>query len=104
MDVVFFDKKVKRFVNDLEMSTAAKVFRMFELLEKFGHALGMPHSKHIRNGLFELRARGTQEVRIFYAFYKDAAMLLHGFFKKSQRTPTKELKIALQKLSTIDKI
>lgn len=104
MEVRFFDEKVKRFVNDLEMPTAAKVFRMFELLERFGHILGMPHSKHIGDGLFELRARGTQEIRLFYTFHKGAAIVLHGFIKKSQRIPKKELKIAQQKLSTLDRI
>lgn len=104
MDVVFFDKKVKQFVNNLEMPTAAKVFRMFELLERFGHTLDMPHSKHIGDGLFELRARGTREVRVLYTFHKGMAILLHGFIKKSQRIPAKEIKIATQKLSTLDKI
>lgn len=104
MDVVLFDKKVKQFVNDLEMPTAAKIFRMFELLERFGHTLGMPHSKYIDKGLFELRIRGTQEIRILYTFHKGAAILLHGFIKKAQHIPRKELEQARQKLSTLDKI
>lgn len=64
----------------------------------FGHTLGLPHSKKVHAKLFELRSRGKQEVRIFYAFHKDAAVLLHGFVKKSRRIPKKEIRTALQKL------
>ncbi len=104
MEVRFFDNKVKQFVAELDMPTSAKVFRMFELLERFGHTFGMPHSKYIGKGLFELRVRGIQEVRLIYTFHKDAAFILHGFFKKSQRIPSKEIDAARQKLSTLDRI
>ena len=104
MEVRFFDEKVKQFVNDLEMPTSAKVFRMFELLERFGHTLGMPHSRHIGGGLCELRVRGIHEVRIFYTFYNNMALLLHGFIKKTPRIPDKELELARRKLSTLDRI
>lgn len=102
MEVQFFDKRVKNFIKDLEFTTSAKVFRTIELLEKFGNNLGMPHSKHIGGGLFELRVRGQQEVRFLYAFYKGAAVLLNGFLKKSQKIPKNEIETARQKLSTLD--
>lgn len=101
MEVRFFDDKVKQFAKDLQMPTSAKVFRMFELLEWFGHTLGMPHSKHLGGGLHELRVRGTQEIRIFYVFHKGVAVLLHGFMKKSQQIPRKEIETARHKLSTL---
>lgn len=102
MEVRFIDDKVKQFVRDLEMRTSAKIFRTLELLERFGNELGMPHSKNIGRGLFELRMRGTQEVRLIYAFHSGAAVLLHGFLKKSQKIPRKEIEVALYKLSTLD--
>ncbi|MBI2552722.1 type II toxin-antitoxin system RelE/ParE family toxin [Candidatus Uhrbacteria bacterium] len=104
MEVQFFDNKVKEFIKTLEIPTSAKVFRTLELLERFGHALGMPHSKHIGGGLLELRVKGTQEVRLIYAFHKGVVVLLHGFIKKSQKIPHKEIVAARQKLSTLDTI
>lgn len=100
MKVQFIDDTIKDFVAHLEMPTSAKVFRAFELLEKFGNLLGMPHSRHVGKNLFELRIRGDQEIRLFYTFQKDMALLLHGFVKKTQRIPKKELEIAYKKLST----
>lgn len=92
---------VEVFVSSLEERTVAKVLRVIDLLELFGHQLGMPHSKKVDHGLFELRIRGQQEIRIFYIFKNNKTILIHGFVKKSQKTPQKELKVARQKKSLI---
>jgi len=100
---VIIDPFVERFIFTLEDLTIAKVLRTIDLLEKFGYRLGMPHSKKVANNLFELRVRGKQEVRIFYLFSGSKATLFHSFVKKAQKTPKKELAIALKKLSTVGK-
>ena len=79
MEIQFFDKNIKQFIKDLEMSTSAKVFRTLELLERFGHTIGMPYSKHLEGRLFELRVRSKQEVRLIYTFHKGMAVILNGF-------------------------
>lgn len=98
MNIRFFDSQLEKFIHSLDESTIAKVLRTTDLLEMFGHKLTLPHSKKVYAHLFELRVRGKQEVRIFYTFYKDEAVLLHGFVKKSKRIPKKEIFSALQKL------
>ncbi|MAZ56749.1 hypothetical protein CL653_03085 [bacterium] len=86
---------VETFIEGLNEKEIAKVIRTIELLEEFGNKLGMPHSKHIANGLLELRIRGKREIRIFYCFSKNKAVLLHAFIKKTQKTPIKELNKAI---------
>jgi phage-related protein len=103
MEINFFDDRIEDFISKLEKPTIAKVLRMIDLLEHFGHQLGMPHSKKIDRSLFELRVRGHQEVRLLYAFHKNKVVVLHGFLKKSQKIPQKEIILAQQKLSTLDK-
>jgi phage-related protein len=98
MEVRIFDESLEEFIQSLEKPTIAKVLHTIELLEAFGHRLIMPHSKKVAGGIFELRIRGNQEVRIFYAFDKTSAVLLHGFVKKSQKTPLKEIRMAVHKL------
>lgn len=93
--------EVEKFVYSLEKSTIAKTLRTIDLLEKFGNQLGMPHSKKVSDGIFELRIRGQQEVRIFYCFYKNQIHLLSGFVKKSQKTPQQELARARNKYKTL---
>lgn len=104
MNIRFFDTQLERFIQSLDESTIAKVLRTIDLLEMFGHKLTLPHSKKVHSNLFELRVRGKQEIRIFYAFRKEGVILLHGFVKKSKRLPKKEMFTAIQKLKTLDLI
>mgnify|MGYP000663425715 CR=1 FL=1 len=60
--------------------------------------------KKIKDKLFELRILGKIEVRIFYMFNKSKIILLHGFIKKSQKIPKKELRYALNKMNELDKV
>lgn len=101
MKVVIFDAALEKFIESLENTTVAKVLRTIDLLAEFGNGLGMPHSKYIKSDLFELRIRGHQEIRIFYTFSKSRAVLLHGYVKKSQKIPRKELDKALHLLKLL---
>jgi len=94
-------KEVELFISSLEKSTIAKVLRTIDLLEKFGNQLQLPHSKPIGNGLFELRIRSHQEIRLLYIYHKNKAILLHGFIKKSRQIPKKEINIAYRKLKDL---
>ena len=88
---------VKKFISSLERQAYAKTLKSISLLEKFGFNIGMPHSKSILGGLFELRIKGKQEIRIFYCFYNEQIHLFYGFIKKSRKTPQNELESAIRK-------
>lgn len=90
-DTIILLDSVEAFLESLNKKEIAKVIRTIELLEEFGNNLEMPHSKHLSHGLLELRVRGTREIRIFYCFHKNKAVLLHACIKKTQRTLEKEL-------------
>ena len=85
---------ITSFLDSLDVISRAKTLRMVRILSEFGHELHMPHSKSIGRGLYELRVRGNPQIRIFYAFSKSNIVLLHGFIKKSQKIPQKELQRA----------
>lgn len=104
MEVHFFDSGLEKFISSLEKSTIAKVLCTIDLLEHFGNHLSFPHSKKVEEGLFELRIRGIQEVRIFYVFHQRKAVLLHGFLKQKQKTPRQELFNALKKVRELDRV
>jgi len=95
---------VDKFVQSLDEVARAKTLRQVELLQTYGTDLGMPHSKSL-GGLVELRVRGKSEVRIFYVFAKGKQIfMLHGFLKKTQTTPNKELTIARGRQKEIEKL
>ncbi len=102
MEIKFFDDILEKFIGNLEPPAVAKILRTIDLLEKFGNNLGLPHSKKIGSQLFELRVRGKQEVRIFYTFNMNTAVLLHGFIKKTDKILKKELEAALRKIKALD--
>ncbi len=102
MKIKFFNQKTENFITDLNKSTIAKALRTLDLLEQFGDKLGMPHSKKIDTSLFELRIRGKTEVRIIYCFHKNSIILLHGFIKKTQKTPKRHIGLAKKHLNSID--
>lgn len=101
MEVEFFDDGVERFIYSLEKATIAKLLRTVDLLERFGYRLGMPHSKKITAKLFELRIRGSQEVRLLYVFHAGKAVVIHGFVKKTSAIPVKELNTARRRVKLL---
>lgn len=91
------------FILKMQPSTKSKLTRLVDMLERFGPELAMPHTKPLGGGLYELRVRGKQEVRVFYVFARgDTIYLLHAFQKKTQETPQKELGLARQRQAEID--
>jgi phage-related protein len=92
---------VEKLIKSLEKPTIAKVLRTIDLLERFGHRLGMPHSKKMDDDFFELRVRGQQEIRIFYTFSNRRAILFYSFIKKTPKTPKNELRNAFKKLKNL---
>lgn len=103
MNVKLFDSKVEQFISALEEETIARVLRTIDLLQAFGNQLGLPHSKKVEARIFELRIRGKQEVRICYTFHGGDAVLLHGFVKKSERIPRKEIAATRNRLKALDR-
>jgi phage-related protein len=65
---------------------------------QFGWPVGMPLVRKIEAGLWEVRVDLPGGIaRIFFTVFSDDAVLLHGFIKKSQRTPLADLKTAKQR-------
>ncbi|HTY53663.1 MAG TPA: type II toxin-antitoxin system RelE/ParE family toxin [Candidatus Binataceae bacterium] len=77
---------IRDFIGGLSSDGRAEAAALIKVLEEWGNTLGMPHSKPLGHGLFELRGR---QVRIFYTFLADRRIvLLDGVLKKRSRVPT----------------
>jgi len=93
------DIPVLDFLLTLEAKMRAKAFNEIELLEKHGPELREPYVKSIKGkGLFELRIKFASDInRIFYFTYRQKTfVLLHGFTKKTEKTPQREIERALR--------
>ena len=109
VQVIFYEasggqKPVEDFMVSLQAGERAKVFWEIELLERYGLALPEPYSKKIRGdrygGLRELRIgfAGNASRIIYFAASGDTMVLLHGFLKKTARTPGRDLETARRRM------
>ena len=92
---------VQDFIHSLAYKAQAKVRNVIKLLAEFGIRLGHPHVKKLTGtDLWEFRILGRDSVRVLYvAVTGKKFVLLHGFKKKRQETPPKEIKIAEDRLA-----
>jgi|SRR3989344_1330313 len=104
MKIKFFNQDIEKFIKNLNSATQAKVLRMLDLLEKFGNNLGMPYSKALSQGLFELRTGGKEKVRVMYVFHNNAVILLHAFIKKQSKISKQDMEIALARKKQLHNI
>lgn len=97
------DELVKDFIRDQDSQTKSKIARSIDLVSKYGPDLGMPHARYMGDGIYELRIRGNNEVRIFYIaiVINREVMFIHAFKKRTQKTPQKELRIAIDRKSML---
>lgn len=94
------EKIVEEFFDSLDEKANLKIVRAFELLKTFGLEGGYPHIKKLTGThLWEYRILGSDSIRILYVSMTGRIFLiLHGFKKKKQKTPPKEIKIAEERL------
>ena len=96
------DIPVIEYLLSLPPKFRAKAFSEIALLEKHGSALREPYVKPITGqkykGLYELRVKFASDIsRIFYfTFERNTFVLLHGFSKKTDKTPSRELDTAIR--------
>ena len=72
-------------------------------MEVYGPDLGMPHTRAMGDGLFELRLKSAEGIaRVFYCtLVGRRVVMLHQFVKKSEKTPLNELKIGRNRLKEV---
>lgn len=69
---------------------------------QFGWPLGMPLIRKIESDLWEVRSQLPNRIaRVIFTIQDDNMILLHGFIKKSQKTPKAELKLAMNRLTQL---
>lgn len=98
--ISYYSEALQKAVLSLPPGVLADYLRLADLLEEFGPALRMPHSRAMGDGLFELRPKGREGIgRVFYCFLVGKRIvMLHSFIKKTEETPRRELKIAVERM------
>ena len=102
-NIEYYNQTVEQAVLRLPSGLLARYVRLTDLMLEFGPNLGMPHTRAMGEGLFELRVKGQAGIaRVFYCtVVQRRIVMLHVFIKKSQKTPKRELEIAKRRLQEV---
>ena len=105
MDYVirYYSADVLEDILALPDTLAARYVVLTRRMVAVGANLGEPHTKAMGQGLFELRLKGAEGIaRVFYCTQVGRRIVvLHSFVKKSQRTPLRELDLALARMKEV---
>lgn len=101
--VTFYSERLQREILALPAGFVARFLRYAERMEIHGPDLGMPHTRAMGSGLFELRLKAAQGIsRVFYCtVIGQQIVMLHQYTKKSQKTPPRELETARTRMKEV---
>ncbi len=106
LSVVFYsteagNEPVREWLLDLSRGDRQVVGRDVKTAQ-YGWPLGMPLTRKLEPGLWEVRSRVASGIaRVLFTVDGDTMVLLHGFVKKSQKIPTNDLETARRRLADL---
>lgn len=101
--VTFYSVGLEKEILELPPGFVARFLRYAERMEVYGPDLGMPHTRAMGDGLFELRLKAAEGIaRVLYCtVVARRIVMLHQFIKKSEKTPRKELETAQRRMKEV---
>lgn len=101
--IEYFNASAKESLDAWPAGLNARYLALLCRMVEYGPDLGMPHTRAMGDGLFEVRAKSSEGIgRAFYCtLVGRRIVILHGFIKKTDKTPAKELKIARERLKEL---
>ncbi len=99
----YYSEPVRQDIEAWPVGIRAVYARITERMEVLGPNLGMPFTRVLGEGLFEIRAKGHEGIgrAFFCTVVGHEIVILHAFIKKTEKTPRKELALARKRLKEI---
>jgi phage-related protein len=96
-------KPVRDWLLELSKDDRRIIGRDIQKVE-FGWPLGMPYCRPLGHGLWEVRSdlTGGRIARVIFCIVRGEMILLHGFEKKTQKTPQQDIALALRRMKEIE--
>jgi phage-related protein len=105
-EIIFYNEKIKEQTLSFPAGIKAKLLQILDTIKETSPtALGRPHIAPIGKGLFEIRAKGKEGIgrSFFCTVYKKKVVILHSIIKKTQKTPKKDLDLAIKRMKEVKK-
>jgi phage-related protein len=106
LNVVFYKSQtgkepVRDWLKDLSLQDKKAIGEDIKTVQ-FGWPLGMPLVRKLEPDLWEVRSKTSSGIaRVLFTIHEDLMVLLHGFIKKSVKTPLDDLLLARKRLAQV---
>jgi phage-related protein len=99
----YYSANVKAAIKALPKGVFAAYIKLTMKMQLIGPNLGLPKTKSLGSGLFEIRADAAEGWgRVFYCTMKDKQIvMLHSFLKKTNATPPRERETAERRMREV---
>lgn len=101
--ITYYSESLQEEILAMPAGFLGRYLRYADRMEVYGPDLGMPHTRAMGDGLFELRLKAAEGIaRLFYCtMLGRKIVILHQFIKKMDKTPPKELEKARRRMKEI---
>ena len=98
--VKILNAQVEEELNALPKDMQARFQRIVQMIEQSGlQYVGMPYIRHLEGKLWEMRMKGRDGISraLYITATGRQVIILRAFIKKTQKTPRKEIELALRR-------
>ena len=98
--ITYYDESVQEGILAMPSGFLGRYLRYTDRMKVYGPDLGMPHTRAMGDGLFELRLKSAEGIaRVFYCtMVGRKIVMLHQIIKKTDKTPPRELETAQRRM------
>lgn len=102
-EILYYRADLQRLIANFPAAIQARYIHLTQRMQIFGPNLGMPHTRALGKGLFEIRMKSREGIgRVLYGTLPgQRIIMLHAFVKKSQKTPEREIDVARARLKEV---
>ena len=86
------------FLNSMDVKMRVRAAGLLKILQEKGNLMREPYSKHLEDGIFELRVNSGNNISrlLYFFYYKHKIIITNGFVKKTNKTPRNQIDKAKQ--------
>ena len=102
-EIKYYSESLQEEIQTFPAGIQARYIHLTDRMKAYGANLGMPHTKAMKDGLFELRMKSKEGIgRVLYCtLVNKKIIMLHSFIKKTEKTPPKEIKLAISRMKEV---
>ena len=103
--VEFLSENVEDEFDELPLDMKAKFEQIAHLISEHGlRNVGMPYVRHLQDKLWEMRLKGRDGISraLYVTALEERVVVVRVFIKKTQKTPPREIRLALKRAKEIE--